>query len=79
MEGVLDIQRDHMLLIEQCMQRLAPAGLLVFACNAQRFRLDEQLRLRWQVEDVSALTLPFDFVRNPRIHRCYEITTSRGA
>jgi 23S rRNA (guanine2445-N2)-methyltransferase / 23S rRNA (guanine2069-N7)-methyltransferase len=79
MQGVLDIQRDHVLLIEQCMQRLAPAGLLVFACNAQRFRLDEQVRQRWQVEDVSALTLPFDFARNPRIHRCYEITTSPGA
>jgi 23S rRNA (guanine2445-N2)-methyltransferase / 23S rRNA (guanine2069-N7)-methyltransferase len=73
MQGVLDVQRDHPLLIEQCMALLAPHGLLVFATNAQRFRLDESLPLRWQVQDVSAATLPFDFAGNPRIHRCYEL------
>ena len=74
MEGVLDIQRDHMGLIEQCMRRLATGGLLVFACNAQRFRLDEEAGRRWSVADISAQTLPFDFARNPRIHRCFQIS-----
>jgi 23S rRNA (guanine2445-N2)-methyltransferase / 23S rRNA (guanine2069-N7)-methyltransferase len=74
MQGVLDIQRDHVELIGQCMQRLSPGGLLVFSCNAQRFRLDEEVGRRWQVRDVSAQTLPFDFARNPRVHRCFEIT-----
>jgi len=73
MQGVLDIQRDHLELIDLCMQRLADGGLLLFACNAQRFRLDEAVSQRWQVQDVSAQTLPFDFARNPRIHRCFEI------
>ncbi len=73
MQGVLDVQRDHIELIERCMLRLDPRGLLVFSCNAQRFRLDEAIAQRWQVQDVSAATLPFDFARNPRIHRCYEI------
>jgi 23S rRNA (guanine2445-N2)-methyltransferase / 23S rRNA (guanine2069-N7)-methyltransferase len=73
MQGVLDIQRDHVELIAYCMQRLMPQGLLVFSCNAQRFRLDEQVGQRWQLRDVSTATLPFDFARNPRIHRCYEI------
>lgn len=73
MQGVLDIQRDHVELIGQCMQRLTPGGLLVFSCNAQRFRLDEQVGRQWQVRDVSAQTLPFDFARNPRVHRCFEI------
>jgi 23S rRNA (guanine2445-N2)-methyltransferase / 23S rRNA (guanine2069-N7)-methyltransferase len=74
MEGVLDIQRDHMRLIEHCMRRLATGGLLVFACNAQRFRLDDEAARRWSVADISAQTLPFDFARNPRIHRCFEIS-----
>jgi 23S rRNA (guanine2445-N2)-methyltransferase / 23S rRNA (guanine2069-N7)-methyltransferase len=78
MQGVLDIQRDHLELIEHCMRRLAPAGLLLFACNAQRFRLDGQVGQRWQVRDISAATLPFDFARNPRIHRCYEIQAQPG-
>jgi 23S rRNA (guanine2445-N2)-methyltransferase / 23S rRNA (guanine2069-N7)-methyltransferase len=73
MQGVLDVQRDHAELIGHCMRRLARGGLLLFSCNAQRFRLDEEIARRWQVRDVSAATLPFDFSRNPRIHRCYEI------
>jgi 23S rRNA (guanine2445-N2)-methyltransferase / 23S rRNA (guanine2069-N7)-methyltransferase len=73
MQGVLDIQRDHPELIERCMQRLAPGGLLLFSCNAQRFRLEPQVESRWAIADVSSQTLPFDFARNPRIHRCFEI------
>jgi 23S rRNA (guanine2445-N2)-methyltransferase / 23S rRNA (guanine2069-N7)-methyltransferase len=73
MEGVLDLQRDHVSLIRACMQLLAPAGLLVFSTNAQRFRLDEGLSAVYEVRDVSAATLPKDFERNPRIHRCYEL------
>jgi 23S rRNA (guanine2445-N2)-methyltransferase / 23S rRNA (guanine2069-N7)-methyltransferase len=79
MQGVLDIQRDHAELIGHCMRRLSVGGLLVFACNAQRFRLDEEVGQRWQVGDVSAATLPFDFARNPRIHRCYEIRLRSAA
>jgi 23S rRNA (guanine2445-N2)-methyltransferase / 23S rRNA (guanine2069-N7)-methyltransferase len=76
MESVLDVQRDHAALIDQCMALLAPGGLLVFSTNAQRFRIDPALEARWQLKDVSTQTIPFDFERNPRIHRCYEITRS---
>ncbi|MGH8168903.1 MAG: bifunctional 23S rRNA (guanine(2069)-N(7))-methyltransferase RlmK/23S rRNA (guanine(2445)-N(2))-methyltransferase RlmL, partial [Steroidobacteraceae bacterium] len=77
MEGVLDIERDHAALIDACMRLLAPGGLLVFSTNAQRFRLDPALAQRHAVVDVSAATLPRDFERNPRIHRCFEIRTTR--
>jgi 23S rRNA (guanine2445-N2)-methyltransferase / 23S rRNA (guanine2069-N7)-methyltransferase len=73
MEGVLDIERDHPALIDAGARLLAPGGLLVFATNAQRFHLDEDLRGRFDIQDVSAATLPKDFERNPRIHRCYEV------
>ena len=73
MEGVLDTQRDHLALIEQCMRLLAPGGLLVFSTNAQRFRLDDSVGQRWAVEDISAATIPFDFKGNPRIHRAFEL------
>ena len=76
MQGVLDIERDHVQLIEECMRLLAPAGLLVFSTNSQRFRLDAGLAERFTVRDISAATLPEDFARNPRIHRCYEISAS---
>ena len=73
MEGVLDIERDHVSLIDACMRWLVPGGLVVFSTNAQRFRMDPQLAARLAVKDVSAATLPKDFERNPRIHRCFEI------
>ncbi|HEY0766607.1 MAG TPA: bifunctional 23S rRNA (guanine(2069)-N(7))-methyltransferase RlmK/23S rRNA (guanine(2445)-N(2))-methyltransferase RlmL [Steroidobacteraceae bacterium] len=73
MEGVLDIERDHPELIDACARLLAPDGLIIFSTNAQRFRLAEMLAERYQIRDVSAVTLPKDFVRNPRIHRCFEV------
>ncbi len=73
MQGVLDVQRDHRALIEQCMQLLAPGGLLVFSTNAQRFRPDPELERRYALLEISAATLPADFERNPHIHRCFEL------
>ena len=73
MSGVLDTQRDHSALVGECMRLLAPGGLLLFSTNAQRFKLDEALSERWRVADVSAASIPFDFKRNERIHRCYEL------
>jgi 23S rRNA (guanine2445-N2)-methyltransferase / 23S rRNA (guanine2069-N7)-methyltransferase len=79
MEGVLDVARDHPQLIDAGVRLLAPGGLLVFSSNAQRFKLAAELSERHSVVDVSAATLPEDFARNPRIHRCYEIRALQGA
>ena len=73
MAGVLDVQRDHAALVQDCLRLLAPGGLLVFSTNAQQFRLDPELAARCAVQDVTGQTIPFDFRRNPRIHRCFEI------
>ncbi len=73
MEGVLDVGRDHAALIAAAARLLAPGGLIVFSTNAQRFRLDAGLEERYDIRDISAETLPLDFARNPRIHRCYEV------
>ena len=71
MQGVLDIQRDHPTLIRQCMALLRPAGQLLFSTNYARFRLQQELLREFEVEDISAATIPPDFARNARIHRCY--------
>jgi 23S rRNA (guanine2445-N2)-methyltransferase / 23S rRNA (guanine2069-N7)-methyltransferase len=73
MSGVLDIARDHAPLIDACAALLASDGLIVFSTNAQRFRLAPGLAERYDVRDLSAATLPKDFERSPRIHRCFEI------
>jgi 23S rRNA (guanine2445-N2)-methyltransferase / 23S rRNA (guanine2069-N7)-methyltransferase len=76
MQSALDICRDHSTLLDACAVLLAPDGLLVFSTNAQRFKLDEALRQRFAIKDISAETLPSDFERNPKIHRCFELRTS---
>jgi 23S rRNA (guanine2445-N2)-methyltransferase / 23S rRNA (guanine2069-N7)-methyltransferase len=73
MEDVLDVQRDHAALIDQCMALLAPGGKLVFSNNAQKFKLDADVAGRYTVRDISRATLPKDFERNPRIHQCFEL------
>ncbi len=77
MRGVLDVGRDHGALIAAAARLLAPGGLIVFSTNAQRFRLDAGLSERYDIRDISAETLPLDFARNPRIHRCYEVRLRR--
>jgi 23S rRNA (guanine2445-N2)-methyltransferase / 23S rRNA (guanine2069-N7)-methyltransferase len=73
MQDILDTQRDHAMLVENCMRLLAPAGRLIFSTNAQRFVLDGALSAKFRVADISGATLPFDFQGNPRIHRCFEL------
>ena len=70
-EGVFDVQRDQVLLIDLAMARLAPGGVLYFSNNFRKFELDPGLLTRYQVEDISASTLDPDFVRNPKIHRAW--------
>lgn len=72
-ENVLDIQRDHGTLIDQCMRLLPPDGLLIFSNNHRRFRLDEALSARYRVQDCTAASLDKDFERNPRIHQTWFI------
>jgi len=77
MQGVLDVQRDHAAMIRQAMQLLRPAGRLVFSTNYSRFKLDAAALAEFEIDDISAGTIPKDFERHARIHRCY-IVRHRG-
>jgi 23S rRNA (guanine2445-N2)-methyltransferase / 23S rRNA (guanine2069-N7)-methyltransferase len=72
-ENVLDIQRDHGSLIDQCMRLLPPDGLLIFSNNHRRFRMDDAVGERYRVQDCTAASLDKDFERNPRIHQTWFI------
>jgi len=74
MEGVFDVQRDHVELIDLAMARLARGGVLYFSNNFRKFQLDEGLAARYQVEEISAQTLDADFARNAKIHRAWRLT-----
>jgi 23S rRNA (guanine2445-N2)-methyltransferase / 23S rRNA (guanine2069-N7)-methyltransferase len=73
MEDTLDIQRDHVWLIENSMRILADDGLLVFSNNLRRFKLDNRVFEKFDVEDYSRKSIDKDFERNPRIHQCFLI------
>jgi len=73
MRDTLDVQRDHVTLIRQCVARLVPAGELVFSTNLRRFNLDRAALAGLVIEDISRATLPEDFKRDARIHQCFVI------
>lgn len=73
MEGVLDIQRDHVDLIRMAMERLAPGGTLIFSCNLRKFEMEYDALSDLDVKDVSAKSIPSDYARRPNIHVCFHI------
>ena len=73
MEGVLDVQRDHVGMLRRSLKLLRPAGRLVFSTNYTRFKLDEEGLADLAIEDISAATVPKDFERHARIHKCFVV------
>lgn len=73
MDGVLDIQRDHVALIQRCVELLNPRGKLYFSTNLRNFKLDIEALDNVAVEDISTSTIDPDFSRNTKIHRCFLI------
>jgi len=79
MEDTLDIQRDHVWLIDTAMQIVAEGGVLVFSNNLRRFKLDQKIVEKYDVEDYTKKSIDKDFERNPRIHQCFLIREKRLA
>lgn len=73
MQGVLDIQRDHVKLIRRCMELLNPNGVLIFSNNLRNFKLDPVLSEQYKTDNVSAKSIDKDFERNQKIHQCWLI------
>ena len=69
-----DVQREHVRMLRAALARLAPGGALYFSNNYRRFRLDEEaLAEIASIEDISPATIPPDFERDARIHRCWRL------
>jgi 23S rRNA (cytosine1962-C5)-methyltransferase len=61
MKDILDIQRDHVDLINQSLRILAPGGILFFSTNARKFQLDADAIHSSHIKDITKMTTPFDF------------------
>ena len=66
-------QRDDVELLVGVSRLLADGGVAVFSCNLRTFKpaIEELGRCGVELEDITARTIPHDFERNPRIHKCY--------
>lgn len=72
MEDILDIQRDHAELINDCLQILPPRGLLYFSTNNRTFILDREKIFSSNIKEITKATAPFDF--EGKLYRwCYLI------
>ena len=76
MEETLDVQRDHVALIQDAAALLEPGGVLIFSTNLRRFRLDADALAGHEIEDITRRSIPKDFERDPRIHQCFRIRRS---
>jgi 23S rRNA (cytosine1962-C5)-methyltransferase len=61
MEDFLDIQKDHVELINDCMRLLNPGGVLFFSTNYTKFQLEEKSIKASSIKDITKATTPFDF------------------
>ena len=71
--GTFDVQRDHASLIKRAMNRLSNGGTLYFSNNFQKFELDDELNVRFDVQEITEKTIGFDFKRNHKIHRAWRL------
>jgi len=73
MNDFLDIQKDHVGLINACLTALSPGGMLYFSTNFRKFILDRNNIATGQIRDITKATTPFDF-EGKMFRYCYLLT-----
>jgi len=61
MKDFLDIQRDHVELINKTLRAMKPGGILYFSTNFRKFQLESEKITNASVKDITKGTTPFDF------------------
>jgi 23S rRNA (cytosine1962-C5)-methyltransferase len=72
MEDILDIQRDHVTLINDCLRILKNGGKIYFSTNYKKFVLDTASIDSSLIKDITKQTTPFDF-EGKLFRLCFEI------
>jgi len=73
MKTSFDVQRDHEVIIRQCMKILSKDGLLFFSNNNRNFKMDANLEVQFKINNLNSHTIPKDFEHNPKIHNSWTI------
>jgi 23S rRNA (cytosine1962-C5)-methyltransferase len=72
MKDFLDIQRDHVSMLNKVLHATRPGGVIYFSNNYRRFVLEADQIKASTIKDITAQTLPFDF-QQKMIRKCYKI------
>ncbi len=73
MDRVFDIQKDHVWLMENCLEILGRQGILLFSNNFRKFKLENRrLPTGSTIDEITNKTLPEDFAKR-KPHRCWII------
>lgn len=75
MQETFDVQRDHIMLMQQLKPLLRPHGVIFFSNNKRGFKLDNAglAGLALNAEAISEQTISLDFKRNKQIHSSFLI------
>lgn len=65
-----DVLRDQDFLVDECLKRLNPNGVLYFSNNHSKFKLSEN-NLKCKPQNITKQTIPFDF-HNQKVHWCFK-------
>jgi len=73
MKDILDIQADHVDLINKLLLSVKSGGKIYFSTNSRKFVIDEKNIKAKEIKDITRATTPFDF--EGKLHRyCFKIT-----
>ena len=61
MKDFLDIQRDHVELLNDVLAATVKGGIIFFSTNFSRFILDKDQIMASEIKDITKATTPFDF------------------
>ena len=73
MKDILDIQRDHVDLINRLLLSVKPGGRIYFSTNSRKFVIDEKEINAKEIKDITRATTPFDF-EGKLFRFCFRIT-----
>ncbi|MFB6455088.1 class I SAM-dependent methyltransferase [Chitinophaga sp. Hz27] len=73
MKEFLDVQRDHVMMLNKVLLATKKGGTIYFSNNYRRFVMEDDQIEAATIKDITAQTLPFDF-QQKMIRKCYKIT-----
>lgn len=73
MKEFLDIQRDHVDILNNILLATKPGGTIIFSNNYRKFKLDYDAIKASSIKDITAQTIPFDFSGGKMIRHCFKL------